>query len=96
MSDQLERSDGIEISPVQDGYVVYDPAQDRVHHLNPTAALVLELCTGGNAATDIAGTLREAFGPGEPTDAQVQACIDQLRREGLVRPVPAGQGTSGT
>jgi hypothetical protein len=80
----LARSDGIEISPVEDGYVVFDPGQDRVHHLNPTAALVLELCTGGNTAADIGAALRAVFQPGEPIEGQIGSCIDQLLSEGLI------------
>jgi len=81
----LVHSDGIEISPVADGYVVYHPGRDRVHHLNPTAALVLELCTGGNTATDIGAALRAVFGPGKPVDSQIGPCIDQLLSEGLIQ-----------
>ena len=92
----LVRSDGIEISPVADGYVVYHPGRDRVHHLNPTAALVLELCTGGNTAADIAAALRAVFQPGEPIDSQVQSCIDQLLSEGLIQPARTGLATQGT
>jgi PqqD family protein of HPr-rel-A system len=79
------RSDGIDINPVEDGYVVYDPARDRVHHLNPVAALVLELCTGAYAPGDIAAELRGAFGPREPLDDHVGACLAQLRQEGLIQ-----------
>jgi Coenzyme PQQ synthesis protein D (PqqD) len=81
----LVRSDGIEISPVQDGYVVYDTGRDRVHHLNPTAALVLELCTGSNTAADIGAALRAVFQPGEPIEGQIGSCIDQLLSEGLIQ-----------
>jgi hypothetical protein len=83
-------SDGIEISPVEDGYVVFHPGRDRVHHLNPTAALVLELCTGGSTATDISAALRAVFGPGEPIDSQVGPCIEQLLSEGLIQHISNG------
>lgn len=79
------RADGIEISPVADGYVVYDPRRDRVHHLNPTAALVLELCTGGNTAAGIGASLQAVFQPGEPIGDQIGSCIEQLLSEGLIQ-----------
>lgn len=90
MTDQLAGStlvhgDGIEISPVPDGYVVYHPGRDRVHHLNPTAALVLELCAGGNTAAGIGAALREVFQPGEPIEGQIGLCIEQLLSEGLIQ-----------
>src|SRR5216683_3063542 len=34
------------LSPVENGYVAYDPVADRIHHLNPIAALLAELCDG--------------------------------------------------
>jgi predicted TPR repeat methyltransferase len=34
------------LSPVESGYLAYDAAQDRLHELNPVAALIAELCNG--------------------------------------------------
>src|SRR4030095_3151351 len=34
------------ICPSQDGYLLYDLDADRLHHLNPAACLVIELCDG--------------------------------------------------
>jgi hypothetical protein len=84
MADQPQRAEGIEINPVEDGYVVYDPNRDRVHYLNETAALVLELCTGEHAPGDIARILGEAFDLGESPASAVDACLEQLRNEGLI------------
>ena len=41
------------LSPVENGYVAYDPASDRLHHLNPVAALIAELCDGSRGVEDI-------------------------------------------
>ena len=43
------------LSPVAEGYVAYDTASDQLHELNPTAALLVELCDGTRTAEDIAG-----------------------------------------
>lgn len=43
------------LSPVEEGYVAYDPALDRLHHLNPTAALIVELCDGSRSVDEIRG-----------------------------------------
>ncbi len=40
-------------APVADGYVAYDPALDRLHHLNPVAALIVELCDGRRTREEI-------------------------------------------
>jgi PqqD family protein of HPr-rel-A system len=88
MTDCPVRSGRIEINPVDDGYVVYDPDHDLVHYLNHTAAFVLELCTGQNAAAEIADTLKAAYEPGDSGGSigeLVGNCIEQLREQGLVR-----------
>lgn len=85
MTDRPARAADIEINRVDDGYVVYHPAQERVHYLNHTAALVLELCTGENDAASIVGLLHTAYELPEPPVDEVAGCLDQLRAEGLVR-----------
>jgi predicted TPR repeat methyltransferase len=41
------------LSPVENGYVAYDPVLDRLHQLNPLAALLAELCDGSRSADEI-------------------------------------------
>ena len=84
MTDRPTRVDGIEINPVPEGYVVYDPERDRVHELNHTAALVLELCNGENTTADIVRLLGAAYELREPPVDEARACIAHLREEGLV------------
>jgi hypothetical protein len=84
MSDQPKVVSGLEINKVADGYIVYQPARDRVHYLNHTATIVLELCDGNNTAAEIAGLLRSAYGLGDTPEAEVSACLQQLAGEGLV------------
>jgi hypothetical protein len=89
VTDYLAQADGIDISPVADGYVVYDQAGDAVHYLNHTAALVLELCTGRNTADGIASILEQSFPDAQGVRACVADCIGTLMARGLVRPVTA-------
>src|SRR5690349_7964285 len=79
------RAADIEINPVPDGYIIYQPARDRVHYLNHTAVLVLELCTGRVRARDIPRLIRDAYDLPEPPADQVLACLETLSTEGLVR-----------
>ena len=88
-SDHPVRSDIIEINPVDDGYVVYDPDYDRVHYLNHTAAVVLELCTGANSLADIAAGVRAAYGLSDSLEMHVRECVGKLRAERLVWPAAA-------
>ena len=39
-------SPNVLLSPVENGYIAYDAEQDRLHQLNPVAALITELCNG--------------------------------------------------
>ncbi len=85
MSDAPLRSDRIEISQVTDGYVVYDPEVDRVHYLNHTAAVILELCNGENTADDIVRMVTAVYGLPERAEDEVNDCLEGLRNEGLIR-----------
>jgi hypothetical protein len=78
------RADGIEINPVPDGYIVYQPASDRVHYLNHTAVLVLELCTGKVRAADIPRLLKDAYDLPDPPADEVATCLRTLSTEGLI------------
>lgn len=79
------RNDGLDVCEVVDGYVVYEAGNDRVHYLNNTAALVLELCTGENSRTEIAALLQSAFSLTSSPDAEVTDVLNSFAREGLVR-----------
>ena len=84
-SDQCPRkAPDLEVNEVVDGYVVYQPAFDRVHYLNRTAVIVLELCTGENDADAIITAVQEAFDLAQPPTAEISACLAQLRQEQLV------------
>jgi hypothetical protein len=79
-------AEGLDIHEVPDGLVVYDPAADRVHYLNPTASVVLSLCDGNRTPADLAELVRSAWGLDEAPVAEVAACVEQLRGEGVLRP----------
>lgn len=81
----LQRVDGVEVNEVDDGYVVYHLERDRVHYLNQTAVLLLELCDGRTRAGDLAGLLKAAYGLPAPPSDEVAACLASLVDEGLLR-----------
>ena len=84
MIDLPKHAEGVEINPVADGYVVYHPARDRVHYLNQTATIVLELCNGKNDPAKIASLLQTAYELPELPLEEVTGCLGQLRAEGLI------------
>jgi hypothetical protein len=84
MSDLPKLASGVEINKVADGYIVYQPSRDRVHYLNHTATIVLELCNGKNSPTEIAVLLQTAYDLPASPEAEVSSCLQQLIAEGLV------------
>jgi hypothetical protein len=55
------RLESLEVNEAEDGLVIYDPAQDMVHHLNPSAAVIFDLCDGTRDPAEIARLLEEAY-----------------------------------
>jgi hypothetical protein len=74
--------------PVGKNQMVYDPARDAVHILNPTAQLVEELFRQGLDAEAIAREIRGRFHiEGEDTVLEdVRACLKSLAEQNLVEP----------
>ena len=70
------------LSPVEDGYVAYDPAQDKLHQLNPVAALLTELCDGTRSVEEVTALAEPFLPPGE-TQA-VATWIAQAMEAGLL------------
>jgi hypothetical protein len=80
----LRRAPELEISAAPDGLLVYQRDRDRVHFLNPTAALVLESCDGTLRAGDLPDLVAAAFAlDASPVD-DVAACLASLLQEGLL------------
>ena len=84
MSDTPRQSDSLDITEVEDGLVIFEPTSRRVHHLNVTATLVFELCTGDNSVDQIADIVRTAFGVPDTDAAEIIAVVESLRAEKLV------------
>ncbi len=77
-------AEGLEINAVSDGYVVHDAARGRIHYLNQTGAVILELCNGDVAEEELPRLLQIAYELPELPVSDVQACLESLRREGLI------------
>ena len=84
------RVDGLEAHDVDDGVIVYQLVTNRVHYLNPSAAVVFELCTGEHSVSEIAALVGEAWELSEAPDEEVAAVLAQLREEGVISDLPSG------
>lgn len=78
------KEEGLDLREVPDGYVVYSRALDKIHFLNPTAAIVLELCDGTRSLDAVSAALQELFVLPKPPKADVAECLRNLCRDGLV------------
>ncbi len=73
------------MNEAEDGLVVYDPARDMVHHLNPSASVIFDLCDGTRDVDAVAATLAEVFGLHRPPTGDAIAGLDDLAERGLIR-----------
>lgn len=70
------------LSPVEGGYVAYDPALDNLHQLNPIAALITELCDGTKSVAEISGLVGQLAPEGN--SATIAEWIEQGMKAGLL------------
>ena len=80
----MRKADGLEMHVVDDQCVVFNAAEDSVHYLNPTAALVLELCDGARTAGEIAALVQEAYGLAAPPLDEVDRCLREFKEMEIV------------
>lgn len=83
----------LDIREFEDAFMIHQPERDRVHYLNHTAVLVLELCTGENTPERIAAILKETYGLDAPPENEVNQIVRNMVDEGLVT-VSAGEDAS--
>ena len=82
--DTFSIPDGLEVTPVPDGSMIYQSSEDRVHYLNPTATIVFELCGLGKSVAEIETFLSDGFALLERPAEQVAACLVSLTSQGLI------------
>jgi hypothetical protein len=84
LTENPKHIDGLDISPAEDGYIIYQPEQDRVTFLNPTAVLILELCNGNNSVEEIILLVKDFYQLEDAPDKVVQEAISKMKAEGLL------------
>ena len=72
------------MAELPEGLIVRQAEPLRVHQLNNTASIVLELCDGRRPIAEIAGVLAEAFGLEALPLAEVADCVAEFRRAGVL------------
>lgn len=87
MEPKWKHAEDLDLTAVDDGFIAYDQARDRVHYLNHTAALVFVLCCGRITAEDMAGLVQVQFDLEEPPRDEVESILARFAEEGLAAPV---------
>ena len=82
--DQPRQAAGTEVVELAQGLVVRQSKPLRIHQLNNTASMILELCDGEQTVAEIAEALAEVFALEALPLAEVTACVADLRRAGLL------------
>ena len=81
--------DDLVVRCVDEDFAVYDPVRDRLALLNPSAALVFDLCDGSNTLQDIVAEVIRAFALDASVEAgdlhaQIRESLLQLERQGML------------
>jgi len=80
-----EQYPNLKIFEADDGYIVYHRERDRVHFLNHTAVLLLELCNGKHSVSDMISILEKSYGLETPPEKEVADIISRFEQEGLIQ-----------
>ena len=74
----------LQIDRLKEDCVVYQPEQERVHSLNPTAAAALDLCAGHHGFADIEARVAARFARDKPDHNLTGEILHRFLAEGLV------------
>ncbi len=70
---------------MEDGFILFNHDSSLVHHLNPSAAVVWQLCDGSASVAQLAAEIAEEFGLDRgQIQGQVAAVIAEFDALGLV------------
>jgi len=61
------RRQGVLDIDMGDGFILFDDASSLVHHLNPSATLIWQLCDGTGTVRDLARDIAAEYSLDEPT-----------------------------
>lgn len=65
--------------------VVYDEAASQLHHLNPTATVIFQMCDGSATVKEFSVDIAEAYGlMATEVERQVRALLRDFRKSGLL------------
>jgi len=84
MDDYPQSTSAAQIEKIADGFMLHQPEKSRVHYLNHTAVIILELCNGRLSPEEIAVALQHFYELRDPPLAEVCECLALLRKQELI------------
>lgn len=70
---------------VEDETVIYDPRNHNVHHLNPVAGVIWDLCDGSHTTKEIAEEILEVLEADQSqVEGDVTKTIEEFQSKGLL------------
>ena len=70
---------------IEDEAILYDPENVQLHHLNPSAALIFQLCDGSGTVKELARDIAEELGlPQDDIHRQVKQIVRHFRHSGIL------------
>lgn len=85
MTGNPEQHPNLKIFEADDGYIVYHKERDRVHFLNHTSVLILELCNGKHSVPVMIDIVEKSYGLDKPPEKEVMDIITSFEKEGLIK-----------
>lgn len=80
----FQQTPNLEAHEAEDGLIVFNSTTDKVHHLNPTAGVLFELCSEPSSPTSLAEELGALYELPEPPTEAVNTTLEQLVAEGVL------------
>ena len=77
--------EGLEVHEADDGLIVFNANTDRVHHLNPTAGVVFELCLQPRTPAGLLDALQTLYQKDNLPADDIHQTVSQLVTEGLLQ-----------
>lgn len=74
--------------------IVYDEDAGRLHHLNPTATMIFQMCDGTATVKELSADIADAYGlETSDVERQIRALLREFRKSDLLKGRTQSVGT---
>jgi len=84
MTQKPKKTDGLEITDTEAGFAVFDPKNGKVHFLNNTGVIILEICDGNHSIDEVVGMIESSYSVTDVTKEEIRNYIENLYHENLL------------